>query len=135
MPSEYLGTELLLPLEVMDEWIVLADDIGQLGQRPQLGPDDFVDEVVEVGVVLFRLVVQPLYGKLYLALHLIHKVHVDQHIVVLLVQPILYPNDLDDVGVLAVHLLQNCHHLNELLLGTGELAPHQVPDLEGEQVH
>lgn len=61
MVSEYLRTELLLPLEVMDEGIVLADDVRQLRKRPQLGSDNLVDKVVEVGVVLLALVVEALY--------------------------------------------------------------------------
>lgn len=92
MVSEYLRTELLLPLEVMDEGIVLADDVRQLRKRPQLGSDNLVDKVVEVGVVLLALVVEALYGELYLALHLFHEVHVDEHVVVLLVEAILYPD-------------------------------------------
>ena len=37
--------------------------------------------------------------------------------------------------MLAVHLLQDRHHLDELLLRARELAAHQISNLEREQVH
>lgn len=80
--SQYLRAKLLLPLEVMDEGVILANDIGQLRERPQLRSDDLINEMIEVREVLLPLVIEPLDRELHFALDLIHKVQVDEYVIV-----------------------------------------------------
>lgn len=72
--------------------------------------------MIEVRVIFFPLIVKTLYGKLYLTLHFIHKVYIYKHIIVFLIKAVFYPDNLYDLRVLAVYLLQYCHHFYKLLL-------------------
>ncbi len=56
--------------------------------------------MVKVRVILFCFVVKCLNGELYFALDFVHEIYVDQHVIVLLVQAVLYADYLEDLRVL-----------------------------------
>lgn len=57
-------------------------------------------------------------GQLQLTFDPIHKVQVDQDVVVLLLQPVFDADDTQDVRTFAVQCLQNSQHTHKFLLTT-----------------
>lgn len=118
------------------EGVVLGDDGGHLRDGAELGAEDLVDEVAEeVGVLLSDVLLCGEHRQLQLALDLPREEVVDDDVVVLRVQPVLDPHQLDHVGVTPVQLVEDPQNTDELLLSARTLAPQHVPNRKSHQVH
>lgn len=81
-------------LASLDDVVVLADDSRVLSEHSELAPGELVEEVAEL-IAVSILLGDILSRELDLALHLLQKHEVDEHVVVRSIQLVFYSHQLE----------------------------------------
>ena len=141
-------------LASLDDVVVLADDSRVLSEHSELAPGELVEEVAEL-IAVSILLGDILSRELDLALHLLQKHEVDEHVVVRSIQLVFYSHQLEfplqllntaqilnvltcivilDLGGLFVKYLYDTQYIEQLGLIALELTPEQIPNLKRNQI-